>query len=101
MVFGQWSNSLESVDLPVDQNGITYEDMVETLFTCVKPVDDNNEIVEIQSVEEPIYMQELAEQITVEKDKEDVIVDVEYVEDTTSVHKIIDGSCGKKWNVLL
>ena len=70
--------------------------MVETLFTVVKPVDDNNEIVEIQSVEEPIYIQELAEQITIEKDKEDVIVDVGSVEDTTSVHKIIDVSCGKK-----
>ena len=56
--------------------------MGETLFTGVKPVDDNNEIVEIQSVEEPIYMQELAEEITVEKDKEDVIVDVKPVEDT-------------------
>ena len=55
MVFGQWPNSLESVDLPVDQNGITYDDMVDILFTGVKPVDDNNEIVEIQSVEEPIY----------------------------------------------
>ena len=65
-------------------------------FTGVKPVDDNNEIVEIQSVEEPIYMQELAEQITVETVKEDVTVVVESVEDTTSVHKIIDGSCGKK-----
>ena len=41
MVFGQWPNSLESIDLPVDQNGKTYEDMVETLFTGVKPVDDN------------------------------------------------------------
>ena len=39
-----------------------------------EPVYDNNEIVEIQSVEEPIYLQELAEQITVEKDKEDVII---------------------------
>ena len=29
-------------------------------------------------------MQELADQITVEKDKEDVIVDVESVEDPTS-----------------
>ena len=70
--------------------------MVETLFTAVKPMDDNNKNVEIQSFEEPIYMQELAEQITVEKDKEDVIVHVESVEKTTSVHKIIDESCGKK-----